>query len=109
MELRRINMKVKEVIELINNEDELYHNSDAKHLLKKHGIKQIACDLDVDRHRWYECATDIYQCEDGYVGITGLSNLYSEMMSPSDCDVHCYAEEYEAVQTITYKKKLGKD
>lgn len=98
-------MKKKEVIDLINNEDELYHNCDAEDLLNEHGIEQVAYNLNVDRHRWYEIITDIYKCEDGYVGITGLGKLYSEMMSPSDCDVHCYAEEYEEVTTITYKPK----
>ena len=99
-------MKVKEVIDLINNEDELYHNSDAEELLNEHNIEQIAYGLNVDRHRWYEIITDIYKCEDGYVGITGVGKIYSEMMSSSDCDVHCYAEEYEPIQTITYKRKV---
>ena len=34
-------MKVKEVIDLINNEDELYHNADAEDLLYKHGVKKL--------------------------------------------------------------------
>ena len=98
-------MKVK-VIDLINNEDELYHNADAEDLLYKHGVKKIAHDLDIDRHDWYEIATDIYKCEDGYVGVTGLSNIYSSRMCSSDCNVLCYAEEYEEVKMITYMKKI---
>ena len=98
-------MKVKEVINLINNEPELYHNADAEDLLYEYDVEKIAHDLDIDRYRWYEISTDVYVCEDGYVGITGLSKIYSERMGSIDCDIHCYAEEYEAVETITYKRK----
>lgn len=100
-------MKVKEAIDLINDRVDLYHNADAEDLLlNEQGVEQIACNLNVDRHRWYEIITDIYKCEDGYVGVTGLGKMYSEMMAPSDCDVHCCASEYEPVQTITYKRKV---
>jgi hypothetical protein len=98
-------MKVEEVINLIDNTDELYYTSDAEDLLSKYNVKQVAYGLNVDRHRWYDIVTDVYKCEDGFVGITGLGQLYSEMMTPSDCDVYCYAEEYEEEQTITYKRK----
>lgn len=98
-------MKVKELIELINNEEELYHTGDAEDLLSDYDVEQVAYGLNPDRHRWYEIVTDVYKCEDGFVGVTGLGQIYSEMMSSSDCDVTCYAEEYEEIQTITYKRK----
>lgn len=98
-------MKVAEVIELINNEDEVYCLSYAEEMLSKHGVEQVMYGLDPDKHRWYEISTDVYQCEDGFVGVTGLGTMFSDMMCPSDCDVHCSAEEYEPVQVVTYRRK----
>ena len=96
-------MKVKEAIELINNSDNCYSLWDAEDLL-------IGCKFrnrqDYNSHRWYIMATDIYEVEDGYIGVRGVSELKSEMMDFSDCDEHCVAEEYKAVQTITYIPKI---
>jgi hypothetical protein len=100
-------MKVQDLIELINNNVELYHNADAEDLLYKHNVKKIAYNLGIDRHRWYETSIDVYKCEDGYVGITGISKIYFERMSSIDCGVHCYAEEYEPVQITSYKPKTS--
>lgn len=97
-------MKVKELIELINNDDELYSLFAAEEVIPKE-VKCVQTDLNIDRHRWFSISTSVFACEDGYVGITGVSQLYSERMSYSDCDYHCSAAEYEEVQTITYKQK----
>jgi hypothetical protein len=102
-------MKVEEVINLINEQDELYCLSDAEDLLSEHGVEQVAYGLESNAHRWYEISTDVYQCEDGFVGVTGLGTMFSDMMLPSDCDVHCSAEEYEAVQVVTYRRKSVSD
>ena len=95
-------MKVKKAIELINNSDNCYSLWDAEDLL-------IGCKFknrqNYDSHRWYIMATDIYEVEDGYIGVSGVSELKSEMMDYSDTDEHCVAKEYEAVQTITYIPK----
>lgn len=98
-------MKVDEVIQLIGEQDELYWLSYAEELLSKHGVEQVAYGLESNKHRWYEICTDVYQCEDGFVGVTGLGTMFSDMMLPSDCDVHCSAEEYEPVQVVTYRRK----
>ena len=98
-------MKVQEVIKLIDEQDDLYCLSDAEDLLSKHDVEQVAYGLESDMHRHYEICTDVYQCEDGFVGVTGLGTMFSEMMIPSDCDVHCSAEEYEPVQVVTYRRK----
>lgn len=98
-------MKVKEVIELINSEAELYSLGKAEDLLSEHNVEQVAYGLDIDKHWLYTIETEVYKCDDGFVGVTGLGTLYSEMMLPSDCDVHCFAEEYTEVVTTTYKRK----
>lgn len=92
-------MKVKEVIEIINNAPRCYSLWDAEELLKS--CESVAR-INYDSHRWYITAIDIYKVEDGYIGIWGVSELKSEMMDFSDCDIHCKAEEYKAVNTISY-------
>lgn len=96
-------MKVAEFIEAVNNgkfnslwevEDEI-----------ENCPKAVATGLDPDNHRWYIVSTNVYECEDGFVGVTGCSMLKSEMMSWKDAMVETFASEYEAVQTITYKPK----
>lgn len=97
-------MKVKEAIELINNsEEELYCMDDAESLIDYE--KVLAEDVDISRHRWYETSTSYFQLEDGILGINGLTNIYSEHMSASDCNVQCYAFEGEEFTTISYKPK----
>lgn len=96
-------MKKKELIELINNEC-LYSIREAEDIIPSE-VPCVATDLELDRHRWYSTCVNVYACEDGYVGVWGLNQLYSEMMICSDCDCHCEASEYEEVQTITYKQK----
>lgn len=96
-------MNVKEAIELINNSDNCYSLSDAEDLLKGCKFKNRQ---DYESCRWYTLATDIYEVDDGYIGVSGVSELKSEMMDYSDTDEHCFAEEYKSVQTITYIPKI---
>ena len=95
-------MKVKEAIELINNSDNCYNLDDAFKLL-------IDCKFikrqDYYNHRWDITAIDIYEVDNGYIGVKGIAELKSEMMDFSDCDEHYVAEEYKAVPTITYVPK----
>lgn len=99
-------MKVNEVIDLCKSHNywsfwEFEEDCNAEAIVR---------DLNLDRMRWYEVSTNVYKCEDGFVGVTGVSNLYSEMMSWDDCDFKCEAEEYFPVQSIQYvpASKLNK-
>lgn len=96
-------MKKKELIDLINN-DYLYSIYDAEDIIPK-DVQCVAKDLEVDKHRWYSTCVNVYACEDGYVGIRGVNDLYSDRMCYSDCNCYCEASEYKAVATITYKPK----
>lgn len=71
-------------------------------------LKCVATDLEIDRHRWYEVSTRVYECEDGFVGVSGVAELYSEMMSWDDCYCPCVAVEYESFTTVSYKPKINK-
>lgn len=58
-------------------------------------------------HRWYTESTNIYKCDDGYVGITGFDYGHGDSVDPCDCFCYCHAEEFEPKQfepkqTITY-------
>lgn len=96
-------MKVKEIINLINssNIDSL---SEAEDLLDD-TVKLVAGDLEIERYKWFGVSTNVYEVEDGYIGITGVTEVYSTAMDSSDCDYPCVAYEYEPYTTISYKPK----
>lgn len=95
-------MNVKEAIELINTSDNCYSLFNAEDLLKGCKFKNRQ---DYESNRWYIMATDIYEVDDGYIGVSGVSELKSEIMDYSDTDEQCFAEEYQVIQTITYVPK----
>lgn len=96
-------MKKKELIELINN-DCLYCLTDAEDIVPAE-VECVGIDLNPDRHRWFSTSVNVYKCEDGFVGIRGVDQLYSEGMDYVDCDYHCEASEYEEKTTVTYIPK----
>ncbi len=96
-------MKVKEAIELINNSEELYSLNDAENIIDYE--KQLASDIDISRHRWYETSTSYFQLENGILGINGVSNIYSEHMMAPDFNVQPQAFEGEEFTTISYRSK----
>jgi len=91
-------MKVAEVIEKVktNKYWSLYEFEE------DFDLEAVARDLNLDRLRWYEISTVVYKCEDGFVGVSGVSRTYSEMMDYRDCLCECTAEEFKPVQTINY-------
>lgn len=91
-------MKVKELVEKVNN---------AKYRSlfdfgEDFNLEIVASELYVDKHRWYETSTTVYECEDGFVGVNGISQMYSDYMDYDDCECECFAEEFEPKQVITY-------
>ena len=68
------------------------------------GVEKIASELEIEIEDSYSCATDVYKCEDGYVGIhAGLT--IDELADWDRVDPDITVSEYEAVQTITYQPK----
>ena len=102
-------MKVQKLIDYVNSNG-FYSIYDFEDSLtdRESELEIVSEDIDVDRHRWYEISTTVYKVEDGYVGIRGISQIYSEYMSDKDCDYLCKAYEYEEVQTISYREKQNK-
>lgn len=97
-------MKVNEIINLIEDNYPLYSLYSAEELINNK-VKKVASNLYIDEYRHYEISTDIYECEDGYVGITGPSKIYNEQDSWKDINEPCSVSEFIAVPTVTYKQK----
>ena len=98
-------MKVKELFDLIDNSDKTLYSLHDFEFLIKDKCEKVASHLDLDQYRWYSCATDVYKCEDGYVGIYAGFQLFSEQMDWSDACPDTCVSEYEEVQIVTYKPK----
>lgn len=69
------------------------------------GFERIESGNDLDEHRWYSTAEDIYKLEDGYVGVRGLFQIFSELDYAKDYGVKCEAYEVEPVPSIKYIPK----
>ena len=100
-------MKVQELIDYINSNGfySIYEFEDSLTDKQFKELKIVPESINADRHRWYEISTTVYKVEDGYVGVRGVTYLYSEGMTYKDCDYLCEASEYEEVQTISYREK----
>ena len=103
-------MKVQELIDYVNSNRfySIYEFEDSLTDKQFKELKIIPESIDADRHRWYEVSTTIYKVEDGYVGVRGVTHLYSEGVTYKDCAYLCEASEYEEVQTISYREKQNK-
>lgn len=97
-------MKVQELIDKVNSATNCYSIHDAEDFIEGE-INEVAKNFNIDEYRWFTISTSVYKLEDGYVGITGISSLRSELMTYSDCDFPCIAEEYEEFTTTSYRLK----
>ncbi len=99
-------MKVAELIEAINSQglNSLWEVHDT-YGRGENAPKRVAEGLSLDEYRWYSTAVNVYECEDGYVGVYGAYQSFSEMQTWEDLDVICEASEYEPMQTTTYKPR----
>lgn len=103
-------MKVQELIDYVNSNEfySLYEFEDSLTVEQFKELKRIPKTINEDKHRWYEVSTNVYRVEDGYVGVRGVTHIYSECMTYSDCDYLCKASEYEEISTVSYREKQRK-
>ena len=71
--------------------------------------KQVASELERNESRWYATAVNVYECTDGFVGVRGVCQIYSDCTSPEDIDFVCTACEYEPKTVVTYVMKENRD
>lgn len=93
-------------IDKINNADDnysLYHTTD---IAQTYGVDLIDEGLDLDQHRWYSIATNIYKCSDGYVKVKGAFQSFSEMQMWSDIDVHSEAEKLQGDELRAFELRM---
>ena len=100
-------MKVKELIDYVNSNEfySLWNMENSLCYDFKELPKRVAENLEKDTHRWYEISTSVYKLEDSFVGIRGVSAIYSEYMDAEDCGFRCTASEYIEIPSFTYEKK----
>ena len=65
----------------------------------------VATGLNVHTHRWYEMSTVVVKIYGKFLGITYVTNIFSETMDHSDCDEMMTIEEYEEFTNISYRSK----
>lgn len=93
-------------IDKINNADDnysLFHTTDTA---QEYGVNLIEKGLNLDEHRWYSLATNIYKCSDGYVKVKGVFQSFSEMQTWSDIDVHSEAEKLQGNELQAFELRM---
>ena len=97
-------MKVKELIDYVSKYT-FYSLIEVEVSLKE--VPQcVAEHLEIEKYRWFSVSTSVYKLEDGFVGIRGVSDIYSDDIDAEDCGVRCTACEYEEFPHVRYKKRI---
>lgn len=93
-------------IDLINNDDYNYSLCQTTDIGNTYGVKLVDDGLNLDQHRWYSIATNIYKCSDGFVKVTGAFQSFSEMQGWSDIDVHSEAEKLQGKELQAFELRM---
>lgn len=93
-------------IGLINNDDYNYSLWQTTDIGDTYGVKLVDEGLNLDQHRWYSIATNIYECSDGFVKVTGAFQSFSEKQSWSDIDVHSEAEKLQGKELQAFELRM---
>jgi hypothetical protein len=100
---------MKEIIEKLNNLNIIQKNyefeEDLPEEMLKYFTKQLASELDIDKHRWYETSISVWQTNEGLLGVRSITNLYSEQSYYEDISWKLRFFEMKTVRTVTYKIK----
>jgi len=70
----------------------------------KGNFKELKSGLDVETHRWYEVSTSVIEIYGKCLGISHITNLFSESSSHEDCYVTIGFFEMEEIMIKSYKK-----
>lgn len=99
-------MKIQQIISLVT-ENKYYSLYEAQEAIRAiFGTFAIpAGGIDTNEYSTYSVATDVYRCEDGYVGVTGVWRVKQTSVSFESIQVTASASEYKEFATITFVKK----
>lgn len=65
--------------------------------------KIVDSELDINKHRWYEVSTTVYELNGEYFGIKYVTNTYSESSSIMDMFHTIKAFPMKQIQTVSYE------
>lgn len=65
----------------------------------------IASGLNIDKHRWYEIATDVISVNGDYIGVDYVADLFSDGMSVDDVFHTLKFFPMKQVKSVTYIKQ----
>lgn len=70
------------------------------------GVELVEKGLNLDQHRWYSIATNIYKCSDGYVKVTGAYQSFSEAQTWEDINVFSEAEKLQGKELQAFELRM---
>ncbi len=75
-------------------------------IAKVNGVELVEKGLNLDQHRWYSIATNIYKCSDGYVKVTGAYQSFSESQTWEDINVFSEAEKLQGKELQAFELRM---
>jgi len=75
-------------------------------IAKVNGVELVEKGLNLDQHRWYSIATNIYKCSDGYVKVTGAYQSFSEVQTWEDINVFAEAEKLQGKELQAFELRM---
>lgn len=79
---------------------------EATEIAERNGVKLVEKGQNLDQHRWYSIATNIYKCSDGYVKVTGAYQSFSESQTWEDINVHAEAEKLQGKELKAFELRM---
>lgn len=68
----------------------------------KGSFKEVAHNLGVSTHRWFETSISVFEIHGGLLGIEYITNMFSESQMYEDCYCKIGFHEMKPIQTVTY-------
>ena len=108
-------MRKQELLDFVHNRD-FFSLHQFESALDNHGKDLLCVSKNQDKKYFWskeddqklvEVATNIYHCDDGFVGVTGVSD-YKGIVSSVTCDYKCRADEFCPIQYTIYRKASEK-
>lgn len=83
-----------------------YSLGEVTDIAKGNGVELVEKGLNLDQHRWYSIATNIYKCSDGYVKVTGAYQSFSEAQTWEDINVFSEAEKLQGKELQAFELRM---